>query len=148
MTTVNDEPRAEDSRRRRRPLHRFLLDALGDGWCGGGAPPCSHRSMYVYDDGVHRVFSTMDDGGFVGIGYPDEWHVTMRTRAARMFALWMLRNWVADWFGLRSAIWYRALHRAVKGKWALRPYPSCRCHTRRSSHAEWDAEVSPQKTEG
>ncbi len=103
----------------------------------GGTPLEGHRE-YIADDGVHRVFSMVDDGGFVGIGYPDQWHVIMRTKAARMFALWTLRVWLADWCGLRSAIYYRALGRATGGSWQRPGSPRrVRALTARSSYDEW-----------
>jgi hypothetical protein len=128
--------------KRRTPLHRRVMDLTGTDWCGNGAPPMTNRKVYVKDDGVHRVFSTIDDGGFVGIGYPDEWHVIMRTEAARAFALWTLWVWACDWFGLRSAIYYRALQKSVRGSWRLdyKRRGRWRKNVRLSSYDEWRAE--------
>jgi hypothetical protein len=86
-----------------RSLDRRVMDLLGTDWCGTSVPPLgANQHLYVRDDAVTRVFSMWDDGGFVGIGYPDEWQTHMRTKAARLFALWTLKMWVFDWFGLRS----------------------------------------------
>jgi hypothetical protein len=111
------EAKAMTKHRRRRSLDTRIMDALGNEWCGNTCPPLANRQTYVHDDGVTRVFSMMDDGGFVGIGYPDEWHVIMRTKAARLFAWWTFKTWAAGWFGLREFIWYRALHHKCHGKW-------------------------------
>lgn len=129
-------------RRQRKPLDLRLMEIFGTDWCGNDAPPLTNRKIYVKDDGVHRVFSMQDDGGFVGIGYPDEWHVIMRTEAARAFALWTLWVWACDWFGLRSAIYYRALHHRVKGSWRLdyKRRGRWRKNVRLSSYDEWWAE--------
>ena len=135
-----DEPMRAEQARNRRPLARRIMEITGTDWCGNDSPPMTARSVYVKDDGVIRVFSMIDDGGFVGIGYPDEWHVIMRTKAARMFAWWTFTLWVKDWFGLRSWAYYTALHKNVRGgRWRLwRPYGRrTRALTRWSSHDEW-----------
>lgn len=128
-------------KRHRKRLTRRIMDATGNEWGGSASPPLSNRSIYVKDDGVYRVFSMVDDGGFVGIGYPDQWHVIMRTKAARMFAWWTFKVWLADWCGLRSWAYYVALHAHVDHKWKLRPYKEAHKRTRRmthlSSHDEW-----------
>lgn len=120
-------------------MHRWLMDVLGRDWCGNAGPPLGNRRVYVHDNGVHRVFSMQDDGGFVGIGYPDEWHVIMRTEAARIFAWWTFKVWLCDWCGLRSRIWYVALHRSVSGKWKWHPYKH-RKHVWQSSYEAWQTE--------
>jgi len=118
-------------------LARRLMDALGTQWCGNKAPPLTNRSLYVREDGgLTRVFATVDDGGWVGVGYPDDWQVIMRTRSAHLFAWWVFKTWVADWFGLRSAIYYRALHRWCSGSWK-RPGRRDRELVRVSSYDEW-----------
>jgi hypothetical protein len=89
--------------------------------------------------GVTRVVASVDDGGFVGIGYPDEWHCIIRLHTARLFALWVARQWLSDWCGLRSAVWYRALHRQVSGSWARLGKPH-RTFARPSSWEEYHAE--------
>lgn len=138
MTAQNaDTVAAAAPRKRRRKLDAWAMDVIGNEWCGNGGPPLDHRSVYVYDDGVYRVFSMLNDGHEVGIGYPDEWHVIMRRKAVRMLAWWTFKLWVTDWFGLRSALWYRALHHKVKGEWKLRPYPNSNRLTRWSSYDEW-----------
>lgn len=114
------------------------MDLLGTDWCGASFPPLTNRSLYVRDEEITRVFATWDDGGFVGIGYPDEWQTHMRWKTARMFTWWVLRTWAADWFGLRSHIYYRALSHSVKGTWRPK-YPNENRLTRRSSHDEWKA---------
>jgi hypothetical protein len=114
----------------------------------GPMPPLDHwvnDTLYVKDDGVTRVFSMQDDGGFVGIGYPDEWHVIMRWGCARMFAWWVLRRWVQDWFGLRSALYFRALNAKVNGSWKRLGPPRRARGTRRSSHDEWTALRTPRE---
>ena len=124
--------------RRRRPLDVRIMELVGTDWCGNDAPPLTNRNVYVHDDGVTRVFSTIDDGGFVGIGYPDEWQVIMRTRAARLFAWWTFKVWVASWFGLREHIYYRALNHRVGNGWRFsykRHRPSDSVWV--SSHDEW-----------
>lgn len=115
------------------------MRVTGTEWCGNReAPPLTHRVTYVQDDGVTRVFSTIDDGGFVGIGYPDEWHVIMRTKAARMFAWWILRLWVTNWFGLRERVYFRALHHKVGRGWRLTYKPNrVNKLTHRTTHEQW-----------
>lgn len=119
------------------------MDLTGTDWCGNGAPPMTNRKVYVEQprDQTTYVFSRIDDGGWVGVGHPDSWHtVSIRPKAFRMAAWWALRMWVVDWFGLRSAIYYRALHAKVRGKWQRQGTPE-RKLARRSSHEQW--RVSP-----
>lgn len=134
---------AMTGQRSRVPLTRRIMEATGNKWGGGIAnPPLSNHGVYVKDDGLIRVFSMQDDGGFVGIGYPNEWHVIMRTKAARLFAWWTFKMWVVDWFGLRSWAYYVALHKDVRGgRWRLwYPYARrTRALTRWSSYEEWQA---------
>lgn len=131
-------------RRRKRPDER-IMDLVGREWCGNRATPLTNRSCYIHDDGVTRVFATWDDGGFIGIGYPDQWQTHMRTKAARLFAWWVLRTWVADWFGLRSRIYYIALHHKCDGRWKLVPYPH-RKTTWRVTPDTWQAEESDARS--
>jgi hypothetical protein len=139
MAAHNAECVAANKRPRKR-LDQRLMELSGTDWCGNDAPPLTNRKMYVYDDGVYRVFTMQDDGGFVGIGYPNEWHCIIRTKAARLFALWTLKVWVADWFGLRSWLYYIALHHRVGHKWSLEPmkwHRRTRSLTRRATYEEW-----------
>ena len=64
----------------------------------------------------------------------------MRTKAARMFAWWVLRGWMADWFGLRTRLYGIALHAYVKESWKLRPYPNQERLTQRTTFDDWRAE--------
>lgn len=128
--------------RRRRSLDRWVMDVLGNEWCGSAHPPMDHRTLYVQEGGVHRVFSLQNDGFDVGIGYPDQWHVIMSSRTIRLFVRWWLRQVAADWFGLRSWLWYTALHRCTSGRWKFDPYRAARRRkkiVRPSSHDEWVA---------
>lgn len=115
-----------------------LFGAVREGH-GGPMPPLDSwatPTLYLKEDGVTRVFSMTDDGGYVGIGYPDEWQVMMRWRAARLFAWWVLRQHARNWFGLRSALYFRALHAYCSGSWGRLGTPRRRL-TRTSSHDEW-----------
>jgi len=127
-----------ESKRRRRPLDQRIMAMVGNEWCGNDCPPLDHRSLYVKEDGVTRVFATTNDGFEVGIGYPDHWHVIMRRESARMFAWWVFVTWVRDWFGLRTKLYYAALHHRVRGEWKWTPHKHART-VHRSSH-EWFAD--------
>ncbi len=111
-----------------------VMRLIGTEWCGSVHMPRDHRSLYIDDEGVTRVFVTSNDGADVGIGYPDEWQVFVRWKAARLFAWWVLRIHVADWFGFRTWLYKVALHRSVRGEWRWR-WPAVA--TRRSSYDEW-----------
>lgn len=100
-----------------RKLDRQIMDKLGTDWCGTTAPPMTNRTIYVQEEGVTRVFSRIEDGGFVGIGYLTDWHVIMRSQSARIFAWWTIKMWIFDWFGLRTNLWYRALNHHLNGTW-------------------------------
>jgi hypothetical protein len=130
---------ASQAKKSRKPLPRLLMDLLGRDWCGNSNPPRDNRSIYIHDDQVIRVFSTSNDGFEVGIGYPDQWHLFIRWEAAKIFAKWVLKIWIADWFGLRTHLWYVALHRQVKGEWKLIPYHHPPC-VWKSSYEEWESE--------
>lgn len=128
----------------RRKLDRWIMDTLGRDRCGNNGPPRDNQSIYIHDDGVWRVFSMQNDGFQVGIGYPDEWHVIMHTEAARLFAWWTFKVWVTDWFGLRTHLWYAALHRRVSGKWKWHPYQHPK-RVWRSNYDAWLASHSPKE---
>lgn len=114
--------------------HR-MMETLGNEWGGNANPPRAHRTLYVHDDGLYRVFATENDGYEVGIGYPDKWQVFMSWKAARMFAWWVLKIWVVDWFGFRTYLWYRALFRSVHGRWEKpRKHPKS---VWKSSYDDW-----------
>jgi hypothetical protein len=118
------QERWRDIRRaiRQRSLPEFAMALLGVRWCGNNCPPTGgNQSLWVHQkvdfDDV-RVISFIDDGGWVGIGTPNDWHTTsIRPATMRRMAAWILWQWARDWFGLRSDIYYRALHRKVSGNW-------------------------------
>lgn len=73
-------------------------------------PPLDHRKIYVND----RVISLNNDGSETWIGSPDQWYVFFKNSDFRKIAFWSLRQWAfVDWFGLRSWLWYKLLHRKV-----------------------------------
>lgn len=117
----------------RETMAERVMRLTGDEWCGHDAPPGgAHNGMNVSEphDGVVRVIVSLNDGHEVGIGWPNEWHVIMRTETARLFALWVLKEWVRRWFGLRDALYYRALS-AKGGKGWNRIGPRRARHARR-----------------
>jgi hypothetical protein len=132
--------RAERNVRSRKPLHRWMMERLGNEWCGNYGPPRDNRNLYIHDDGLYRVFSMNNDGFEVGIGYPNEWQVFMRWQAARMFAWWVFKMWVIDWFGLRTELWYMALHRSVGSEWKWRKYRHPNKVWKTTFDAWWEAE--------
>ena len=106
---------------RERDLGHLVMNLVGQWWCGHPAPPNGGSdSLWVHQriDGNVQVVSFIDDGGWVGFGTPDSWHTTsIRPAAARRMAAWILWRWAVDWFGLRSAIYYRALFAACGDGW-------------------------------
>jgi hypothetical protein len=111
---------------RRFELADFLMNRLGTEWCGNRYVPGSNMKLRFKDDGTEKVVATWDDGGFIGFGLPHEWQFHVRTESARKIAWWLLWNqWVlGTWCGLRTAIYYWALHRHVnRFKQYLPPEP-------------------------
>lgn len=119
MATDNTEQRLAESasvaKRRRRSIEDRLYDGLGNKWGGNTTPPMDNR-QYRYDrDGdSYSVFSQGDDGGTMWIGYADEWKFHVELDRFRRIAAWTLWQWAwHDWFGVRTKLWYRLLHRKV-----------------------------------
>lgn len=139
-TTDDDANKAVSVGKHRRKLDQWLMDTFGRDWCGSSGPPTDNRKVYIHDGSVTRVFVTTNDGFEVGIGYPDEWHVIMRRKAALHLACFVFKIYLFDWFGLRSWIYYRALHHAVDGEWKLHPYPKYRKQVWISSYEKWEKE--------
>lgn len=101
-----------DYRKRRRTIDRWLVDTLGDNYCGTKAPPGQQVKLKRPLSGVF-VADYHEDGGTLWIGYSHEWLVHMgigdSLRLAR-FILWDF--WArATWFGLKRRIWFWALTR-------------------------------------
>lgn len=75
-------------------------------------PPLDHRKMYTKDG---YVISLNNDGFETWIGTPDKWYWHTKNADFRKIALWHLRIWIfVDWFGLRSWLWYKLLHRQCR----------------------------------
>lgn len=74
-------------------------------------PPLDQRKMYISG----MVVCLNNDGFEVWIGTPDCWETHMKNAEFRKICFWYLRQWAfTDWFGLRSFLWYKLLHRQVK----------------------------------
>jgi len=117
-------------------IHELVSEDWGGSRC---APPGSTQKLYVLEknpkmtftlrdfenaekerergNGVVYVFSALDEGSSVGIGYLDNWHVILSvptTMRLAWFVLWTV--WVkATWFGLKRFIYFNTLHRMVEG---------------------------------
>lgn len=107
---------AKQARRRwwpREGLEGVLYRALSTDFCGNDDVPCTHLTFEWKQNGCDYVASTLNDVFELGIGYPTEWHTTIRRENARQLAWFILWRWwiVGEWFGLRRAIWYWLLHR-------------------------------------
>lgn len=117
-----------------------MVDLLGDDEHGDGqrSPPGAGAKVYVETNGTGRsprsrksvpyeemtnpsrkgllyVFSALEDGGEIGIGWPDKWHVILNGGVALRLAWFILWTWWArgTWFGLRRRIWYWGLRRRI-----------------------------------
>lgn len=88
-------------------------------------PPLDHRKLYICEG--QEVVSLNNDGFEVWIGRLDKWHWHTNTKEFRQICFWYLRQWVfVDWFGLRSWLWYKLLHR------------QCRTMTKPAETGGWD----------
>mgnify|MGYP001612174797 CR=1 FL=1 len=110
----------------RRSFESVLYDWLGQEWCGTTGPPANHLTLYVEDPHLRDrkyVFSTLNDGFELGIGYPHSWLCIIRKEVA-LKAAWFIiwRWWIrGTWCGLRTAIWYWLLNRRVNRYKAVNP---------------------------
>lgn len=96
-------------------LERFLYHVASQQWCGSDHEPLDHRHLQFESDGVKRVFSFFDGVHEVGIGYPTEWQVIMRSRDFNRMVRWYLwHRVVTDWLGFRTRLWYWLLHRRIQ----------------------------------
>lgn len=114
---MGDENCAKNSGRlRRRSFEAWLYDALGDEWCGTTGPPANHLVLYVDDQHMRDlkyVFSTVNDGFELGIGYPSQWLCILRKEVCLKLAWFILWRWWirGTWFGLKPLTWYWLLNR-------------------------------------
>lgn len=77
-------------------------------------PPLDHRKMYIHKGDYRMVVCLNNDGGETWIGTENEWHTHMKNEEFRKVCFWFLWTWAwIDWFGLRSWVWYKLLHRRV-----------------------------------
>jgi hypothetical protein len=117
-----------------------MVDLLGDDQHGDGqrSPPGAAAKVYVATNGTGReprtrklvsyaemtdpnrkgllyVFSALEDGHEIGIGWPDKWHVILNGGTALHLAWFILWTWWArgTWFGLKRRIWYWGLRRRI-----------------------------------
>lgn len=89
-------------------MEEFIYKLLGqyDGFYVN--PPLDKRKMYIDD----KVICLNNDGFEAWIGTPNEWQTYFKNEDFRKVCFWYLRTWIfIDWFGLRSFIWYKLLHR-------------------------------------
>lgn len=126
--TASVDRRPRWRRRLDRLVHEpylIVLDLLGDGSVGGHSVPTEWRYDKIKSDDRHAGYlwiSTDNDAFAVRVNRhyedepsgarPSEW-VNLNRREARAVAWWILRWWAAEWFGVRRAIYYWALHRHV-----------------------------------
>lgn len=123
-----------------------LVDLLGDDEFGDGqrSPPGAGAKVYVATNGTGRspsshtelslerqaeiqknglvyVFTALEDGHEIGIGWPDKWHVILNGGVALRLAWFILWTWWArgTWFGLKRRIWYWGLRRRIDRRGAL-----------------------------
>ena len=113
------------TRKRKRSLEERLYDVLGQDWCGTIGPPANRLVLYAKDThfaDLTYVFSTLNDGFEIGIGYPHEWFCILRKDVALRGAWFIIWTWWirGTWCGLRTAIWYWLLDRRVNR------YPKCK----------------------
>lgn len=116
-------------------LNDRIHSALSEEWCGNkDHPPGSTQKIYVLEgvksqeisgEVAHRdhhtlpgcvyVFSGLNDGFEVGIGFLDQWHCMLRRPTALRLAWFILWTWWAkgQWFGLKRVIWYGTLRRML-----------------------------------
>jgi hypothetical protein len=58
-----------------------------------------------------KIAATCNDGFELMLGYPSNWEFSIRREDAMKLAWFIIRWRIAEWFGLRRAIWYWLLHR-------------------------------------
>jgi hypothetical protein len=77
-------------------------------------PPLCERKLYFKDSNCEMVICLNNDGHETWIGSMNEWHTHMKNKTFRKLCFWYLKTWaLADWFGLRSTIYYWLLSRRV-----------------------------------
>lgn len=73
-------------------------------------PPLDERKRYFGED----LIKFNNDGFEVWFGTANQWHCFYRHDQFRRMVAWYLwQVTVVDWFGLRTWIWYKLLHRRV-----------------------------------
>jgi hypothetical protein len=98
----------------------WINNKLGDEWGGSSAPPGVNAELDFgeIDNGrpMYVARACCNDGHELWLGTPNTWHVFYRAKDARRLAWFILWEWWAKgtWFGLKSKIWYWALHVIVQ----------------------------------
>lgn len=121
-----------------------LTTVVGREWGGNYTPPRDHRSIYINQDrdGADTlVVATLNDGWEIGIGSPTHWDtVRIKPEALKYIGWWAFKNWIADWFGLRTWIYFSSLYkRGNKLNGRTERYKRRKRYVRVSNWEEWSA---------
>jgi hypothetical protein len=93
---------------------------LGENFGGNSiAPGATAELNFGEMDGAHPMYVACtypNDGHDLWLGTPNTWHVFYKAKDARRLAWFILWQWWAKgtWYGLKSKIWYWALHVIVE----------------------------------
>ncbi len=127
-----DAPRARDMWFRRQGKHFITTNNYDDVWAN--------------PDHEWRIFDSQDDGHTIVIGrwpHPDDRNGNIHRDGLdskpeqRLFLRWMLWDGLvkAEWFGLRTWLYYRGLHRAVRIR---KPFTCQRqCDPKLGGYSHW-----------
>jgi hypothetical protein len=101
-------------------IAQWVYRNLADEWGGSESPPGVNAKLDFgdLDNGrpMHIARTYCNDGHDLWLGTPNQWYVFYEAKYARRLAWFILWEWWAKgtWFGLKSKLWFWALHIKVE----------------------------------
>ena len=97
-------------------LENWLYRLLSSDFCGNDTMPLDRERFRYTDQGCEHVVVFENDAFELGFGYPNKWHMFITRKSFHKIVRWYLWRWGwGEWFGLRRYLWYKLLHRRVRG---------------------------------
>jgi hypothetical protein len=107
-----------------RPFWQRIYHVTSKDWLGNNDPPLTDKTILKYDvhftkdtwnNEAYSIVTYVDDGHEIGFGYHDEWKLIISRKVFAKAVRSYIKIWAWDnWFGLRSWLYFKALHKIVE----------------------------------